>query len=81
MERTMFKKNNEEVSVSNAPMTVGRLIKLLRNTVKNGTLKLTSEIHMAGDEEGNTYSPVVFEGIMLEGDKLVLYPLFQEYAE
>ena len=62
-------------------MTVGRMIKLLQDSIKSGAIKPETEIWQSTDEEGNSYSPVTFEGTVVENLEdgktigLTLYPI------
>ncbi len=59
-------------------MTVGKFIELLQNSIKSGVLKPSTELWQSTDEEGNSYSPVTFEGTKLEEEGLTLYPILVE---
>ncbi len=60
-------------------MTCGRFIELLQNLIKSGDIKPSTELWQATDEEGNSYSPVTFEGTKLEEEGLTLYPILVEH--
>lgn len=65
--------------IQRKPITVKTLMSLLKNSIKKGVVKETDELWIASDEEGNSYSPVVFEGIQHTDDnRITLYPLFPE---
>lgn len=69
--------------IKRKPLTIFNLIQILKNTVNNGDAKMTDEVWMSSDEEGNSYSPVVFEGLALDPDnrRITLYPLFSEVPD
>ena len=66
------------VKVENRPMTIKYLRQYLDYNVRIGKIKETDTLYLSSDEEGNSFSPMVIEGISKEGNKIVLYPLFKE---
>ena len=56
------------------PLTVAGLKLLL------ATVPPTAAVYQASDEEGNSYSPVTMRGTVVEGKRLVFYPLLPEYT-
>jgi len=66
--------------IENKALTVGELVEILQNSVMKKTIKVTDTIRLASDEEGNSYSNLVFEGIAKdeENHTVCFYPLFPE---
>ena len=68
--------------IKNNPLSVRKLILILQTSVNAGTIKATDTVYLASDEEGNSFSPLVIEGIEKSNDnKVTLYPLFPEFND
>ena len=66
------------MAIKKKPITLSKFICFLKYNVDKGNIKMKDKLFMASDEEGNSYSPIVSEGIFIDNGKIIIYPLFPQ---
>lgn len=63
------------------PFTVADLMNELVNQLKIGSISKDTPVILSSDEEGNSFSPLVFRGLSIDDSdgtkRLYFYPLYQ----